>query len=78
MAGRLGLRMVLAGALVTLIVAAAFAVLLFAIADLRESTQLRRQTGQELVAATGWRYCRRPRDGPPRIVITRENRFLKP
>jgi signal transduction histidine kinase len=78
-AGRLALRMALAGALVMLIVAAAFAVLLFAIGDLRDSTQLRRQTRQELVAANQLELLVVDLEtGLRGFLITRDNRFLEP
>ena len=72
-------RMVLASALLTLIVSAGFAVLLLAITDLRESTQLRRETREGLVAAEALQKLVIDLEtGVRGFVITREERFLDP
>jgi CHASE3 domain sensor protein len=72
-------RMVIASALLTLIVSAGFAVLLLAITDLRESTQLRRETREGLVAAEALQKLVIDLEtGVRGFVITREERFLDP
>jgi signal transduction histidine kinase/HAMP domain-containing protein len=72
-------RMVVASGLLALIVAGAFAVVLLTITDLRGTTDLRRQTRDELVAAdTLERQLIDLETGLRGFVITRDESFLEP
>jgi signal transduction histidine kinase len=72
-------RMAVASGLLTLVVVAAFVVLLLAITNLRESTQLRRETREGLVAADELqRLIVDLETGLRGFVITGEERFLEP
>jgi signal transduction histidine kinase len=72
-------RMAVASGLLTLVVVAAFVVLLLAITNLRESTELRRETREGLVAADELqRLIVDLETGLRGFVITGEERFLEP
>jgi signal transduction histidine kinase len=72
-------RMLLASGLLAIVVAASFLALLLAITNLRESTQERRETREELVAADELQKLVIDLEtGMRGFVITREERFLGP
>jgi signal transduction histidine kinase len=72
-------RMVVASAVLALIVGAAFTVLLIAITGLRASTELGRETQEELAAVDAFeRLVVDLETGLRGYVITREQRFLEP
>src|SRR5262245_13128786 len=72
-------RMVVASAVLALIVGAAFTVLLIAITGLRASTELGRETQEELAAVDALeRLVVDLETGLRGYVITREQRFLEP
>jgi signal transduction histidine kinase len=76
--GLLG-RIVIASGLLTLIVGAAFAVLLVAIDDLRQSARLASHSRQELAVADGLeKLVIDLETGVRGFIITREERFLQP
>jgi signal transduction histidine kinase len=79
MRGGLARRMVVASSLLALIVAAAFAVLLSSVADLRTSERRARQSDEVLVVANGLeRLVIDLETGQRGFVITGEERFLQP
>lgn len=79
MKGGLTRRTTIASALLALVVGAAFLVLLIAIINLRSSTQLRRQTREELIAADALQKLVLDLEtGLRGFIITGEERFLDP
>jgi signal transduction histidine kinase len=79
MRGGLTLRMALASALLTLIVGAAFGTMLVAVTNVLDSTQSRRHTRQELVAADGLQSLLIDLEtGVRGFIITGQERFLGP
>jgi signal transduction histidine kinase/HAMP domain-containing protein len=71
--------MVVASALLAVIVGGAFAIVLFTITELRGTTELRRQTREELVAAeTLEQHVIDLETGLRGFVITRDESFLEP
>jgi signal transduction histidine kinase len=79
MRGGLARRMVVASGLLALIVAAAFAVLLSSVADLRASERRARQSEEVLVVANGLeRLVIDLETGQRGFIITGEERFLQP
>jgi signal transduction histidine kinase len=79
MRGGLTRRMALASALLTLIVGAAFGTMLVAVTNVLDSTQSRRHTRQELVAADGLATLLIDLETSVRgFIITDQERFLGP
>src|SRR4051794_35331972 len=72
-------RMVVASALLAVVVGAAFALLLVAITSLRDSTDLGRETQEELAGTDAVEHVVIDLEtGLRGFVITREARFLEP
>ncbi|MCW2986496.1 MAG: hypothetical protein JWR63_4066, partial [Conexibacter sp.] len=72
-------RMVIASGLLAIVVGGAFAVVLLTITDLRGTTDLRRQTREELVAAdTLEKHVIDLETGLRGFIITRDESFLEP